>query len=112
VYDVDTLADDVGAVFEQRDLRDAVVIAYSMGSIEAVRYLTRYGTRRVHKLVLAAPTTPFLTKTEDNPDAVAAAAIEAQDNAIAKEFAKWIAENDTNSSCPIRSRRPAPGSRR
>jgi non-heme chloroperoxidase len=33
-------------------------------------------------------------KTDDNPDAVPAAAIEAQDNAIAKDFAKWIAENE------------------
>jgi non-heme chloroperoxidase len=93
-YDVDTLADDVAALFEQRDLRDAVLVAYSMGTIEAVRYLTRHGTRRVGKLVLAAPTTPFLTKTEDNPDAVPAAAIEAQNTAIAKDFAKWIAENE------------------
>jgi hypothetical protein len=36
---------------------------------------------------------PFPTKTEDNPDAVPAAAIEAQDNAIAKDFAKWV-ENE------------------
>jgi non-heme chloroperoxidase len=93
-YDVDTLADDVAALFEQRDLRDAVLVAYSMGTIEAVRYLTRHGTRRVSKLVLAAPTTPFLTKTADNPDAVPAAAIEAQNNAIAKDFAKWISENE------------------
>jgi non-heme chloroperoxidase len=93
-YDVDTLADDVAALFEQRDLRDAVIVAYSMASIEAVRYLTRHGTGRVRKLVLAAPTTPFLTKTEDNPDAVPAAAIEAQNNAIAKDFAKWMAENE------------------
>jgi non-heme chloroperoxidase len=93
-YDLDTLADDVAALFEQRDLSDAVLVAYSMSSIEAVRYLTRHGTRRVGKLVLAAPTTPFVMKTEDNPDAVPAAVIEAQNQAIAKDFAKWIAENE------------------
>jgi non-heme chloroperoxidase len=93
-YDLDTLADDVAALFEQRDLRDAVLVAYSMGSIEAVRYLTRHGTRLVRKLVLVAPTTPLLRKTGDNPDAVPAPAIEAQDNAVAKDFAKWIAENE------------------
>ena len=93
-YDADTLADDVAALFEERDLRDAVLVGYSMGSIEAVRYLTRHGTRRVAKLVLAAPTTPFLTRTADNPDAVPAAAIAAQNDAIAKDFAKWIAENE------------------
>jgi pimeloyl-ACP methyl ester carboxylesterase len=79
-YDLDTLADDVAALLEQRDLRDAVIVAYSMGSIEKVRYLTQHGTRRVRKLVLAAV-----------PDAVPAAAIEAQ---IAKDFAKLVAENE------------------
>jgi non-heme chloroperoxidase len=93
-YDLDTLADDVAALFEQRDLRDAVIIAYSMGSIEALRYLTRHGSRRVRKLVLAAPTTPFLMRTEDNPDAVPVAAIESQDTAMARDFAKWLAENE------------------
>lgn len=93
-YDLDTLADDVAALFEQRDLRDAVLVAYSMGSIEAVRYLTRHGAHRVSKLVLAAPTTPFLMKTGDNPDAIPAPAIETQHDAIAKDFAKWVADNE------------------
>jgi non-heme chloroperoxidase len=49
-YDLDTLADDVAALFEQRDLRDVIVVAHSIGSIEVVRYLTRHSTRRVNKL--------------------------------------------------------------
>lgn len=93
-YDLDTLADDVAALLEQRDLHDAVIVAWSMGSVEAVRCLARHGTRRVRKLVLAAPTTPFLTRTDDNPDAVPAAAIAAQDSALAGDFAGWIAANE------------------
>jgi pimeloyl-ACP methyl ester carboxylesterase len=31
----------VAALFEEHDLRDVVIVAYSMGSIVAVRYLTR-----------------------------------------------------------------------
>ena len=69
-YEADTLADDVAAVIEQRDLRDIVLVGYSMGSIEAVRYLSRHGTSRVGKLALIAPTTPFLMKTGDNPEGV------------------------------------------
>jgi pimeloyl-ACP methyl ester carboxylesterase len=38
-YDAGTLADDVAAVFEQRGLEDAVLVAHSMGTVEAVRYL-------------------------------------------------------------------------
>lgn len=93
-YDLDTLADDVAAVLEQRDLHDAVVVAWSMASVEAVRCLARHGTRRVRKLVLAAPTTPFLTRTADNPEAIPAAAIAAQDSALAGDFAGWVAANE------------------
>jgi pimeloyl-ACP methyl ester carboxylesterase len=45
-------------------------------------------------VVLVAPTTPFLVKTEDNPDAVPKAMIEADNAAVGRDFAKWIAANE------------------
>jgi len=93
-YDLDTLTDDVADVIEQLDLRDVTLVAHSMGSIEAVNYLARHGSDRIARLVLVAPTTPFLVKTEDNPDAVPKAAIDAQNQAIAQDFPKWMAENE------------------
>jgi pimeloyl-ACP methyl ester carboxylesterase len=30
-YDLDTLADDVAAIIEQRDLRDVTLVTHSMG---------------------------------------------------------------------------------
>jgi pimeloyl-ACP methyl ester carboxylesterase len=93
-YDLDTLTDDVAAVIEQRDLRDVTLVGFSMGTAEAVNYLRRYGSDRIARLVLVAPTTPFLVKTEDNPDAVPRAMIEADTAAVARDFAKWIAANE------------------
>jgi pimeloyl-ACP methyl ester carboxylesterase len=93
-YDLDTLTDDVAAVIEQRDLRDVTLVGFSMGTAEAVNYLGRYGSDRIARLVLVAPTTPFLVKTEDNPDAVPRAMIEADTAAVARDFAKWIAANE------------------
>jgi non-heme chloroperoxidase len=93
-YDLDTLTDDVAAVIEQRDLRDVTLVGFSMGTAEAVSYLGRYGSERIARLVLVAPTTPFLVKTEGNPDAVPRAMIEADNAAIARDFAKWIAANE------------------
>jgi pimeloyl-ACP methyl ester carboxylesterase len=93
-YDVDTLTDDVAAVMERLDLSDCVLVGYSMGSMEAVRYMARHGSARVSRLVLIAPVTPYLLKTEDNPDAVPRAMIEAQYAEIAKDFPKWIADNE------------------
>lgn len=85
-YDLNTLTDDVAAVIEQRDLRDVTLVAFSMGTAEAVNYLARYGLERIARLVLVAPTTPFLVSTEDNPDAIPKAMIEADNAAIARDF--------------------------
>jgi len=93
-YDLDTLTDDVAAVIEARDLRDVTLVGFSMGTIEAVNYLGRYGSDRIARLVLVAPTTPFLVQTEDNPDAVPKSMIEADHAVIARDFAKWIAANE------------------
>lgn len=93
-YDLETLTDDVAAVIEARDLRDVTLVGFSMGTAEAVNYLARYGSDRIARLVLVAPTTPFLVKTEDNPDAVPKAMIEADNAAVARDFAKWIAANE------------------
>ncbi|MDH6257868.1 alpha/beta hydrolase [Bradyrhizobium sp. BR13661] len=93
-YDLETLTDDVAAVIEARDLRDVTLVGFSMGTVEAVNYLGRYGSDRIARVVLVAPTTPFLVKTEDNPDAVPKAMIEADNAAVGRDFAKWIAANE------------------
>lgn len=93
-YDLETLTDDVAAVIEARDLRDVTLVGFSMGTAEAVNYLARYGSDRIARLVLIGPTTPFLVKTEDNPDAVPKAMIEADNAAVGRDFAKWIAANE------------------
>lgn len=93
-YDLDTLADDVAAVIEQRDLRDVTLVGFSMGTTEALNYLARHGSARIGKLVLVSPTTPMLVKSEDNPDAIPADMIEADLANIARDFAQWIAANE------------------
>ena len=85
-YDYDTLAADLDGVMRKLDLRDVVLVAYSMSSGEAVRYLSRYGSRRVSRLILIAPTTPLLAKTADNPDGVDAAVLERTRRYIAKDL--------------------------
>ncbi|HEX8315694.1 MAG TPA: alpha/beta hydrolase [Flavisolibacter sp.] len=70
-YDYDSLTDDLNAIIEQLDLRDAVLVGFSMGGGEAVRYLSRYGSsKRVSKLVLISSVVPYLAQTNDNPDGV------------------------------------------
>jgi non-heme chloroperoxidase len=66
--DMDTYADDVAAVFEHLDLRDAVFIGHSTGGGEVVRYLARHGTKRVSKAVLISAIPPVMLKSAANPE--------------------------------------------
>jgi non-heme chloroperoxidase len=69
-YDYDTLAADLHAVMEQLDLKDAVLAGFSMGGGEVVRYLSRYGGRRVSKIVLISSVLPYLSKATDNKEGI------------------------------------------
>lgn len=69
-YDYDTLTDDLHALIKELDLQNAVLVGFSMGGGEVARYLSRYGTNRVSKIVLVASVLPYLAKTSDNPDGV------------------------------------------
>lgn len=69
-YNYDSLTDDLAAIIEQLDLKDAVLVGFSMGGGEVVRYLSRYGTGRVSKIVLMSAVTPFLGKADTNPEGV------------------------------------------
>lgn len=69
-YDYDTFADDLRAVFDHFDLRDATLVGFSMGAGEVARYMSRHRGARVAKAVLVAGVTPFLVKTADNPDGI------------------------------------------
>lgn len=69
-YDYDTLTDDLHALLTSLDLRDAVLVGFSMGGGEVARYLSRYGTERIAKVVLISSVLPYLGQTNDNPDGV------------------------------------------
>ena len=77
-YDYDRLADDLATILDRLDLKDVVLVAHSMGSGEAVRYLARHNDKRIARLVLVAPTTPFPLKTADNPEGVDGAIFDKQ----------------------------------
>jgi non-heme chloroperoxidase len=93
-YDYDTLADDLASLLEDLDLRDVTLIAHSMGSGEAVRYLTRHGGARVARLVLLAPTTPFVLKTPDNEHGVDGELFAERRDEWRRDFGRWILENE------------------
>jgi non-heme chloroperoxidase len=65
--DMDTYADDLAALFEKLDLKDAIMVGHSTGGGEVARYLGRHGAKRVAKAALISAITPLMLKTEKNP---------------------------------------------
>jgi non-heme chloroperoxidase len=92
-YDYDTLADDLADAIEQLDLKSVTLVGHSMGCAEIIRYLTRRGSSRVDRIVLAGTTTPFLTKTEDNSLGVDRAVFDSIRAQIRDDFPRWLREN-------------------
>jgi len=66
-YDYDTFAADLRVVLDVLGLSDAVLVGFSMGTGEALRYVSTYGLSRVAKLAFLAPLEPYLLVAKDNP---------------------------------------------
>jgi len=66
--DMDGYADDLAAVIEALDLKDATLVGHSTGGGEVARYIGRHGTKRVAKAVLIAAVPPIMLKSAVNPE--------------------------------------------
>jgi non-heme chloroperoxidase len=65
--DMDTYADDLAALTEKLDLKNAIHVGHSTGGGEVARYIGRHGTKRVAKAVLIGAVPPLMLKTDSNP---------------------------------------------
>ncbi|WP_285310014.1 alpha/beta fold hydrolase [Stenotrophomonas maltophilia] len=64
---MDTYADDLAAVIEALDLKDAILVGHSTGGGEVAHYIGRHGSKRVSKVVLVGAVPPLMLKTDANP---------------------------------------------
>jgi non-heme chloroperoxidase len=65
--EMDTYADDLAALVDALDLRQAIHVGHSTGGGEVARYIGRHGTSRVAKVVLIGAVPPLMLKTASNP---------------------------------------------
>jgi non-heme chloroperoxidase len=65
--EMNTYADDLAALMEKLDIKNAVHVGHSTGGGEVARYIGRHGTKRVSKAVLIGAVPPLMLKTEANP---------------------------------------------
>jgi len=87
--DMDGYADDLAAVIEALDLKDATLVGHSTGGGEVARYIGRYGTKRVAKAVLIAAVPPLMVKTPDNPEGLPIEVFDDLRSRIAKDRSQF-----------------------
>ncbi|MBS9726895.1 alpha/beta fold hydrolase, partial [Stutzerimonas stutzeri] len=63
-YDYDSLAADLAALIEERDLREVTLVGFSMGGGEVARYVANHGEDRLHSVVFAAAVPPYLLNSD------------------------------------------------
>lgn len=91
-YDYDTFAADLDALMETLDLRDVVLVGFSMGTGELARYVSRHGHERVAKLAFLASLEPYLPVRDDNPDGVPQEVFDGIEAAARGDRYAWYSE--------------------
>jgi non-heme chloroperoxidase len=66
--DMNGYADDLAAVIESLDLKDATLVGHSTGGGEVARYIARHGSKRVARAVLISAVPPIMVKSATNPE--------------------------------------------
>src|SRR6201997_4239922 len=66
-HDMDHYADDLAALTEHLDLKNAIHVGHSTGGGEVVHYLGRHGESRVAQAAIISAVPPLMVKTPANP---------------------------------------------
>jgi non-heme chloroperoxidase len=67
-HDMDHYADDLAALTDHLDLRNAVHVGHSTGGGEVVRYIGRHGENRVARAAIMSAVPPLMVQTDANPE--------------------------------------------
>ncbi|AEH02683.1 alpha/beta fold hydrolase [Lacinutrix sp. 5H-3-7-4] len=81
-YDYSSLASDLNAIIEDLKLKDTIIVGFSMGGGEVVRYLTEYGDSKIAKAALISSIVPLVKQKEDNEAGVPESALKDIQNAL------------------------------
>jgi pimeloyl-ACP methyl ester carboxylesterase len=94
-YDYDTFADDIAQLIDHLDLKDVTLVGFSMGGGDVSRYIGKYGSARVAKLVLLGAVTPIFGKAADFPEGVDLSVFTSIKAGLLKDRAQFIADFST-----------------
>jgi non-heme chloroperoxidase len=82
-------ADDLAAVIEALDLRDATLVGHSTGGGEVARYIGRHGTGRVAKAVLVSAVPPIMVQSQANPEGLPIAVFDGLREGLVKDRSQF-----------------------
>jgi non-heme chloroperoxidase len=98
-YDYSSLTDDLNQLVKQLELKDVILVGFSMGGGEVIRYFTDFGNENIAKAALI----PLVKKKEDNPNGIPEEnlsgikdALENDRVGFLKEFSKGFYNYDNN----------------
>jgi non-heme chloroperoxidase len=89
-YDFDTLASDLDKLLTELDVREATLVGFSLGTGELARYIGTYGTGRLKACVFIESLAPSFVKSDENPNGVDQATIDAVRQAILDDRPAWL----------------------
>lgn len=95
-YEYDTFAADLNTLLETLDLRNVVLVGFSMGTGEVARYVSRYGHERVAGLAFLASLEPFLVARDDNPEGLPHSVFDEIEAAAKDDRYAWFAQFFSN----------------
>lgn len=91
-YNPDTFTEDLHKLVTELDLHDFVLVGHSMAGEELARYIGKYGTEDVSKVVFISAVTPFLRKTDDNPEGLDKSLFEEIKDAVIEDRPAFMAQ--------------------
>ena len=84
-YDYDTFTEDLNLIITELELDNLVLAGFSMGTGEVARYLGKYGSDKISKVIMIGVIPPYLLKTKDNPTGVEQSVFDEMKKGIAKD---------------------------
>jgi peroxiredoxin len=95
-YSYENMAEDLHDLISKLNLKDVTLAGFSMGGGELGKYVEMFGTSNLSRLIFISSITPFMLKTDDNPDGVPESVFEDMKNNVKKDRAGFLKEFGKN----------------